>query len=551
MIIDLLVQELKHQDKGGRDIEKIFYLLMSIEGVKKYFLEGGMDKATIKLAAQHMKHGFYRKGETIFLQGDPSDTYFCIINGAVSLTYQKKNSDKLVILSTLMSGEGFGERGIINMRPRATSAIAAEDTHVFILEKKQFKVTICKSVLKMEQNRKDFIQRCFKLDSNDVSIREFYNKCIFKTYKKGSVVYSEEDESDCIYAIYKGGCIMKKRVRLTWNTNKNVEIKQLESGALFGGDFAFNRKKCSSTVFVKDNYSIIAAVRKADIVSLDVGQSLLHYISELLRPSENQIEDRVTAYKEVYENTKPMYIDDKRYEQIPTEGNQKSLNEMKNRMVIYMLNKQLSKNVKKKVEHKNDFKDIISKSQICLTKDEYSKIRNQKLSIRTDAMLPVVNKLFTSQNVKSQTSATFIKYCNTDQFCQSNSKTDIWVSQDQSKSNIALTRPSSVAITRKPKKISKATFITLNQDRVQSAVSCNNQTEKKKPISLYTKDFCIGSKNMQSIVIEFTRASKNLKPRVLSASKFIPKDRMIKETNYCSGKISVPLISLIKTDKYL
>jgi CRP/FNR family cyclic AMP-dependent transcriptional regulator len=70
----------------------------------------------------------YRKGATIFFEGDPGDAMFIVESGSVGIV--KEVEGETIRLATLNHGELFGEMAIIDGGNRMASAVAQEDSVV-------------------------------------------------------------------------------------------------------------------------------------------------------------------------------------------------------------------------------------------------------------------------------------------------------------------------------------------------------------------------------------------------------------------------------------
>lgn len=71
-------------------------------------------------------------GETIFEEGQPGDSMYVIIEGAVNLT----SGDDMY--GPLGPGELFGEMSLIDNQPRSLDAIAAADTKLAEVDERRF-----------------------------------------------------------------------------------------------------------------------------------------------------------------------------------------------------------------------------------------------------------------------------------------------------------------------------------------------------------------------------------------------------------------------------
>jgi len=70
----------------------------------------------------------YKAGQTLFNEGDPSQSIFIIKKGAVSI--RKKKGSSFVEVSKLLSNEVIGELSFFDRLPRSASAVAIIDVEV-------------------------------------------------------------------------------------------------------------------------------------------------------------------------------------------------------------------------------------------------------------------------------------------------------------------------------------------------------------------------------------------------------------------------------------
>jgi CRP-like cAMP-binding protein len=67
----------------------------------------------------------YKKGETVFSEGEKSDAFYLILEGKVKIVRYRK--DKEIILAILLQNQFFGEMGAFRNALRTASAIAETD----------------------------------------------------------------------------------------------------------------------------------------------------------------------------------------------------------------------------------------------------------------------------------------------------------------------------------------------------------------------------------------------------------------------------------------
>jgi CRP-like cAMP-binding protein len=75
----------------------------------------------------------YKKGQTIFKQGDPgSDCMFGVVEGAIDIQVGTE------IVERVLPTAVFGEMALIDQRPRSATAVAAVDSRLAVIDKKRF-----------------------------------------------------------------------------------------------------------------------------------------------------------------------------------------------------------------------------------------------------------------------------------------------------------------------------------------------------------------------------------------------------------------------------
>lgn len=74
----------------------------------------------------------YKKGEVIFVQGDPADCMYDIEAGSVGI-FIDYNTKQEKQLTTLNEKQVFGEMGLIEGKPRSATAVALQDNTQLVL----------------------------------------------------------------------------------------------------------------------------------------------------------------------------------------------------------------------------------------------------------------------------------------------------------------------------------------------------------------------------------------------------------------------------------
>jgi CRP-like cAMP-binding protein len=96
-------------------------------------------------------HKYYKKGDTIFREGDDADFIYFVESGEVAISVQKFTEEEEV--STLGPGEYFGEMAVLYKNRRTATVIAREDTELLSIEHADFtKLMVSHPVLALRIN---------------------------------------------------------------------------------------------------------------------------------------------------------------------------------------------------------------------------------------------------------------------------------------------------------------------------------------------------------------------------------------------------------------
>jgi hypothetical protein len=157
-----------------------------LPGFVKYIKTLNIDEESIINAANFITLKYVEKENFIFNQMDDSDAFYGIIEGEVSIqneTYQyeeylkegffkkkvkinlkakKSNHEKYTlkeeVIMNCQRGYCFGEWGLVYDAKRTSSAKAIHNTYLWVLNKRDFKLTLHQSFIKILNERKIFIK---------------------------------------------------------------------------------------------------------------------------------------------------------------------------------------------------------------------------------------------------------------------------------------------------------------------------------------------------------------------------------------------------------
>ncbi|MBI4641607.1 MAG: NAD(P)-binding domain-containing protein [Candidatus Tectomicrobia bacterium] len=194
------------------------------------------------------------KGDTIFQEHDYSTSLFIIVEGGVEI-FRRANPKTAI---TLREGEFFGEMSLLSDRRRSATVKAADRSILIEIPRR----TVLK-LINSEPSVKRRIDEAFTVRTlgtylcPDLSTDEFRKtaaKVEFITFRKGDVIFREEDPGDAFYMIRSGSVkISKKKKDL-----RDHIITYLHTGQYFGEMALLSKgQKRSATVTAATKTEVI------------------------------------------------------------------------------------------------------------------------------------------------------------------------------------------------------------------------------------------------------------------------------------------------------
>src|SRR3954452_16128953 len=101
-------------------------------------LFGAADDAAIDTLVHVLRVRRFRRGETVFHQGDPGDALFVVASGSVKVVLPSDEGAEPAIVAILGPGEFFGELAILDGAPHSATIVAVEPTETFVLHRDAF-----------------------------------------------------------------------------------------------------------------------------------------------------------------------------------------------------------------------------------------------------------------------------------------------------------------------------------------------------------------------------------------------------------------------------
>lgn len=90
-----------------------------------------------------------KPGQVIIKQGDPGDYYYIIKSGRVNVSRKSEKDGKVVMLSELKEGDGFGEEALVSGAPRNANVIALTPGTLMRLSKPDFDALLREPLVKL------------------------------------------------------------------------------------------------------------------------------------------------------------------------------------------------------------------------------------------------------------------------------------------------------------------------------------------------------------------------------------------------------------------
>jgi CRP/FNR family cyclic AMP-dependent transcriptional regulator len=110
----------------------------AIEAMRRSPLFARADDETLAQCAAGLRIRRFRKGETIFHQGDPGDSLYIMELGAVKVVLPSPEGEEAAIIATLGPGDFFGELALLDGAPHSATVVAIEPTEVLVLRRDVF-----------------------------------------------------------------------------------------------------------------------------------------------------------------------------------------------------------------------------------------------------------------------------------------------------------------------------------------------------------------------------------------------------------------------------
>jgi len=113
-------------------------IAFALGALRRCALFAKVDEEALAICARNLRMRRYRRGETIFHQGDPGDSLFILEAGSVKIVLPSPEGEEGAIIATLSRGDFFGELALLDGAPHSATAVALEPTHALVLGRSTF-----------------------------------------------------------------------------------------------------------------------------------------------------------------------------------------------------------------------------------------------------------------------------------------------------------------------------------------------------------------------------------------------------------------------------
>lgn len=291
----------------------------------------------------------FNNGEIIVREGDVGSNFFKIIEGKayVISNYEKKDQLQLAILE---DGAYFGEMGILEEYPRSATIIAKGPTRVleilkddltdYFTDRPEEIFVIMKllagRVQSMENDYND-AQNLLKTlrDSDSAKKQSLFSKIKkhvnhyqtnkdkvtppsadalrdtlstasdeafgqIETYPKGTVIYNEGDDGDCMYILHVGKVCTYK----DYGSANELKVNEYADNSFFGEMGMLSDDPRNATAVSEDDETYVEIIRQEDLEAIfrscpEKVILIMRYLSYRLRKLNN---DFLTICKEITES---------------------------------------------------------------------------------------------------------------------------------------------------------------------------------------------------------------------------------------------------------
>lgn len=115
---------------------------LAADALRRCALFARVPESSLAACISSLRSRRFRRGETVFHQGDPGDSLYIVSSGSVKIVLPSPAGEEEAIIATLGKGDFFGELAILDGAPHSASIVALEPTETLVLHREPFEVLI-------------------------------------------------------------------------------------------------------------------------------------------------------------------------------------------------------------------------------------------------------------------------------------------------------------------------------------------------------------------------------------------------------------------------
>ena len=148
-----------------------------------------------------------RKGDTVFSQGDPGNTFYIVLSGSVSVSIRAGESESEEHVASLYNGDSFGELALLREGSVRSATVRAETDVEFLVISREDYNTILGAVTEEQLAEKiDFLLALPAFAGVPVSmIRSVAYVLTTREFDRNAVVFRQGEETEDIFFVERGG----------------------------------------------------------------------------------------------------------------------------------------------------------------------------------------------------------------------------------------------------------------------------------------------------------------------------------------------------------
>lgn len=271
-------------------------MTLNAEELRRYSYFAALPDEALTFLSTRIKPLSIPSGQTIIKEGDLGEAFYFVKQGKVEIT-KKGRSGNEAIISTVDSGQGFGEMAMLTCSARSCSVHAVTDLELYALPQADFEsVMLGSAAFKDEVQRKisDFEQynrlktlQPFELMSPE-KMHAVMEKMVEQDYAPGQDIIVQGEKGDKYYVIKSGRVDVLKKKR---GEDAISHIAELTDGDAFGEEALIRDDPRNATCRAASDTTVLV-LNKKDFNDI-VKASFLENIFPEDIPIESYMQDYV------------------------------------------------------------------------------------------------------------------------------------------------------------------------------------------------------------------------------------------------------------------